>query len=162
MRLTLPPQGCNPWPDTESGLWQPPTGFQDFSCLCTNAAVVMLTKLLLFLEALYLRILRLFLFQKSLSDVQDADMNRSEWLMHAHANNMDSNTSLLSSSQTDTVLKAWEKSCSPNPIQPSSSESELLGQTLLSGVTHCHPGTCAARTRGRRRNGQVEAKSCSH
>lgn len=43
-----------------------------------------------------------------------------------------------SSSQTDTVLKAWEKIHSPGPIQQACDESRQLGQTTLSGVTHNH------------------------
>lgn len=40
-------------------------------------------------------------------------------------------------SQTDTVLKTWEKINSPGPIQQACSESWQLGQ-MLSGVTHYH------------------------
>lgn len=42
------------------------------------------------------------------------------------------------SSQTDTVLKAWEKIDSPSPIQQVCNESLQLGQTKLSGVSHNH------------------------
>ena len=68
----------------------------------------------------------------------------------------------ISSSQTDNILMAWEKSAGPGPIQIACDESPQLRQTMLSGMTHKHSHTWVSRTRGLAHTRQVEAKVCIH